>query len=365
MEDGLMQAGRLGHVGALDGLRGVAIAAVLLYHAYGLPGGYLGVDLFFVLSGFLITALLLEEHQSRGGISLRDFYLRRARRLLPAGLAGIVIGEVILVVGFGLAGRLDRQLLAGPFAALYVENLAHFLHPPVILTLGHYWSLSQEEQFYFLWPPLLALLLRRRIPTRWLVGGLSVVIVAVIAHRASLAGAAWWRTYYAPDSRADGILLGCLLAVVWKAGLVPRGRFWHVAGPVALAGYIADLALVEHSSAASAWYGITVANVTAALMVASIVLAPRAPLSRLLSFAPARWLGLISYGLYVWGSIVGVVTGTHGITLVILCLTVACLSYRYLERPFRRSRAASPAATRPRPLARAEGGVALQPASPR
>ncbi len=338
-----MGSGRLGHVPALDGVRGLAIAAVLVYHAYDVPGGFLGVDLFFVLSGFLITTLLLEEHAERGRISFRGFYRRRARRLLPVAFAGIVCAEIVLL-GATLAGpEAGTQALGGLFAALYVENLAHYLHPPVIAGLGHYWSLSQEEQFYFLWPPILALLLRFRVRSHWLVAGLGAAVAAIIVHRAMLADAGWWRTYYAPDTRSDGILLGCLVAVAWRSGLLRPSRSWLLAGPIALAVLGFAVATVDHTAETAALYGITVANLAAAVIIASIVMAPRAALSRLLAIAPIRWLGLISYSLYIWGALAGWLTQTHGSMLVAISLTVAFLSYRYVERPFRRRKAPSPA----------------------
>lgn len=339
-----MGPGRLGHVPALDGVRGLAIAGVLAYHAYDVPGGFLGVDLFFVLSGFLITTLLLEERVDRGRISFRDFYRRRARRLLPVAFAGIVCAEIVLLGGSVVGSEPGTQLLAGLFSAFYVENLAHYLDPPVIAGLGHYWSLSQEEQFYFLWPPVLAVLLRFRVRGAWLAAGLGIVVVAIIVHRAMLADAGWWRTYYAPDTRSDGILLGCLVAVAWKSGLLRASRLWWLAGPLALAVFGFAAATIDHTTPASAQYGITVANVAGAVIIAGIALAPRAPLSRLLSITPLRWLGLISYSLYIWGALAGWLTQAHGTTLVVISVVVAFLSYRYVERPWRRR---APAPDRP------------------
>src|SRR5262249_38375521 len=161
---------------------------------------------FFVLSGFLITGLLLDEHEQTGGVSLRGFYRRRVRRLMPVALAGIVLSEGILILVAAQQHTFDTQMLVGAFALFYGENLAHFLHPPVTTLLGHYWSLSQEEQFYFIWPPILGIALARRIAPRRLLGILGVAVAAVAVHRAVLAGD-WWRVYYAPDTHADGILL--------------------------------------------------------------------------------------------------------------------------------------------------------------
>jgi peptidoglycan/LPS O-acetylase OafA/YrhL len=348
---------RLGYVPALDGVRGLAIAAVVVYHAFDVPGGFLGVDLFFVLSGFLITTLLLEEHAEKGRLDFSAFYLRRARRLLPVALAGIFFAQLIVISAALAGGNLGTQVLGGLFASLYVANLAHFLDPPVILGIGHYWSLSQEEQFYIVWPPLLAMLLVLRVRLRWLVAGLALAVIAVVAHRALLVDAGWWRTYYAPDTRSDGILLGCLLAVAWKDGRLRESRLWLAAGPVALAVYGVAVATLDHTTRATALYGLTVANVAAAAILASIIMAPHAPITRVLSLPPLRWLGLISYSLYIWGSLVGWVTQAHGWLLVTLSIAVAVLSYRFVERPFRLRRAAQrvPGSVRPAPAASTTG----------
>jgi peptidoglycan/LPS O-acetylase OafA/YrhL len=338
---------RLGHVPALDGLRGIAILVVLLYHGYGLPGGFLGVDLFFVLSGFLITALLLDEHERYRTISLRSFYLRRARRLLPVAIAAIAFYTTMVIAfytttrtGGAIAAGMDvrRQLLGALLATFYLENLAHFLHPPVVDGIGHFWSLSQEEQFYFVWPPLLALLVRRRIRARWVAGGLAVALVAIVVHRGMLAGGDWLRFYYAPDARADGMLLGCLMAFAFKMGKLRPGRAWLLVGPAAVSLYAFDVAVLHPASPATALHGISVANIAAGGMICSIVMAPRAPLSRLLGIGPLRTLGLISYGLYIWQPIVASSTGASGTLMLVLAVAVASLSYRFIERPFRRRR---------------------------
>jgi peptidoglycan/LPS O-acetylase OafA/YrhL len=326
-------AARLGHVPALDGVRGIAIAAVLAYHAFGLPGGFLGVDMFFVLSGFLITTLLLEEHADTGRISFRGFYRRRARRLLPAAIFGVLLAELLIVA----SGGDRRSVLPGLYSLLYVENLAHFLNPPATFGVGHYWSLSQEEQFYFLWPPMLALALRRRVRVRWLLVALSSAVLFVIAHRMTLADGSWRRFYFAPDTRCDGMLLGCLLAVMLKAGLISSRR-WGMLGLPAMALFIADAALMSHTSAAAGLYGITLANLASALTIGVIVKFPTSLLPRMIAVSPLRSLGRISYGLYIWQPLIVFVTGISGIRLIGLSFLVASLSYRYIELPFRTQR---------------------------
>src|SRR4051812_42278396 len=173
---------KLGHVPALDGLRGIAIAIVVGYHAFGFPlGGWLGVDLFFVLSGFLITTLLLEEHDRTGRVSLRAFYVRRARRLLPA--LGAVLA-LIAVVGplYYSPGLLASIVASGLYAANIVRGFGQsdFLNAT---PAAHLWSLAQEEQFYVLWPIAL-IWFRRRLTERRLMSLLAAGFIALVLYRA-------------------------------------------------------------------------------------------------------------------------------------------------------------------------------------
>lgn len=318
--------GKLGHVPALDGLRGIAILAVLLYHGGYAKGGFVGVDLFFVLSGFLITSLLLEEHAANGRISLRAFYLRRARRLLPVAVAGVLFGELLLV-GVAQASHQWRPVLAGPFALFYVENFAHFLHPPVVAQLGHYWSLSEEEQFYFLWPVMVIWLLRRKISLRLLATILFAGATAVMVHRSLLSDP--WRLY-GPDARADGLLLGCAVAVTWKTG---RLRLPAWLAPVSLAVFCADVFIAQHGATT---YGVTVATLSAAAAIGSLIANPDAIAGRFLSNRWLCWVGLISYSLYIWQPLVASTTGATGVPMLVASALAGLLSYRFIEQPFRR-----------------------------
>jgi peptidoglycan/LPS O-acetylase OafA/YrhL len=339
---------RLGHVPALDGLRGIAIAAVLIYHAGGATGGYLGVDLFFVLSGFLITSLLLEEHADRGLVSLRGFYIRRVRRLMPVAVAGIVFSEIALLGGF-----IGWPALSGVFALFYVENLAHFLHNAPVAGVGHYWSLSQEEQFYLVWPPLLVLLLRRRVNSRWLLAGLLLAALAVMAHRTSLHNSL---RLYGPDARSDGMFLGCALAVAWKAGVVRPHRSWRFAGIFAATVFAVTVNLATWATGEA--YAVTAANLAAVTMIASVITSPQGWLPRLLSLRPLRWLGVISYSLYIWQPLVASATGLQGIAMLAPAIIAGWGSYRLIEEPFRRRRSPrpEPASTTPAAIAAASPG---------
>lgn len=217
--DDLAVTTRLGYVPALDGLRGVAILLVIGNHYFLIPpgGGSTGVGLFFVLSGFLITTLLLEEHAQTGRIRLRAFYLRRARRLVPAlaaMLAGYLVGAVI-------QGRVHVAVRAAAAAAFYTANISQAYWPHLIgrEPIGPLWSLAEEEQFYLLWSALLVLLLALAVRRRSVTLGLGVAISAICAERFWLfAGHANnQRMYTSPESAADGILAGVLLAfVLWR-----------------------------------------------------------------------------------------------------------------------------------------------------
>ena len=308
----------LGYVRALDGIRGVAIAAVLADHFLGLPGGGYGVDLFFVLSGFLITTLLLEEHDE-GAISLRRFYTRRARRLLPA------VGALLLCVGIVFSVEPVRDiklLLAG---GLYFSNIARVIDPALLQAspLGHLWSLATEEQFYVLWPPVLIILLRRRAR---IVRGLLLLFVTLVGYRlliATLGGGAD-RIWFAPDTHADGLVLGCLIAFLRRRGLVVPP--W--CGYLAL-GAFAGLCLTAAPGPSEPYLLPAVEAAAAGAILA-------APGMRALAFAPLVWLGMISYSVYLWQQPVHAL-GQSPFVLP-LAILLGWLSYGFVERPFRRRR---------------------------
>ncbi len=208
----------------LDGIRTIAVICVLVFHG-GLPprGGFLGVDVFFVLSGYLITVLLLVEVRRTGTIRLRRFYTRRAIRLLPA--LCVMLGTVVTVAIITLPATSKHEvLLTNIYGLLYVANWAEVAGVPMG-PLGHLWSLALEEQFYLVWPPTLMWLLRRRNSAfRFLLA----VVGAITVWRSFLvlAGAPWDYLYYASDVRFDGLLVGCLLGVmIWDRLDVDRSSW--------------------------------------------------------------------------------------------------------------------------------------------
>ncbi|GGM41493.1 acyltransferase family protein [Promicromonospora citrea] len=308
-------AGRREHLPALDGLRGVAIAGVLLFHAGHLGGGFLGVDLFFALSGYLITDLLLREVEATGTVSLPAFWARRARRLLPA-LAVLLAVVTLATWAVGDADLRRSALSDGPWVQANLVNW-HLLGQSagywegfgVGRVFGHLWSVAVEEQFYLVWPVLVLLLARgargsggaagRRVALAALLGSLaSLALVLVLADPADTT-----RVYTGTDTRASSLLLGALLATAPARHVLGRavGR-WAGVVLLVLAGGVAALWGVADGEA-SPWLfqgGLFAHSLAAALVVALCVRAPGSAVARVLGAWPLRTLGLVSYSLYLW-----------------------------------------------------------------
>ncbi len=289
------------HLPGLDGIRAIAVSLVILYHAgLPLPGGT-GVLLFFVLSGFLITWLLLEEAQNTGRVSLRNFYIRRALRILPAFY---VYAAAVLAMAWVRHRPVNYAQLTA--ALLYVNNYWQGIHGDPNTGFSHTWSLAVEEQFYILWPMLFLSL--RRNPAR-MARVLTCAILAVWIYRLVLVFVFHVNQgylYEAFDTRADSLMLGCLLAVLLHEGFAARlfriacsGR-WTVLLTLLLFGLSA---VAESRSAFD--YRDTIGfalNGTLAFFLIAQVIPGRGP-AGLLNWAPIRYLGRISYSLYLWQQI--------------------------------------------------------------
>jgi len=348
---------RLPYRPALDGIRGLAVFAVLAYHA-GLPwarGGFLGVDAFFVLSGYLITSLLLTEHRATGAIGLAAFWTRRARRLLPA-LFLVLAAVAGYAVVFAEAGELAK-LRADALATLgYVANWrsvfsgeSYFDQFAVPSPLTHTWSLAIEEQWYLLWPLAVLLLARARRGSLGALLGVSLVLAAGSALLMALLYDPHGdpsRVYYGTDTRAQSLLVGAALA----AWLARRGDAGPVAGAplqiaaFACAAYVAWMWTATSSGSDFLYRGGLLLLAAAVAVVIAAALRP-GPLARALSLPPLRWLGLVSYGVYLWHWPLYLVltpgrTGWDGHALFALRLAVtvavAVASYHLIEQPFRR-----------------------------
>jgi len=345
----------LGYRPALDGVRALAVLLVVAVHVtYVLvpewtdrwvPGGFLGVDVFFVLSGFLITTLLLEEHGRSGTVSLRAFYGRRAVRLLPAVFALLLVHGVLAAAAHA---DLHLELRTAAAVAFYAMNWVLAAGGKVSAGLGHLWSLGIEEQFYLVWPLLLLVALGRRRPTRAIVAIALVGIAWATGIRAWLwlHDAGWDRIYVRTDARIDELLIGVLLAVGFRAGWrVPRQ--WRHAGA---GGLVLLLVFSVVARRDSGWLyvasGFTAVGLAAAALIASL-LEPDAPLRRVFAWPPAVRLGRMSYSLYLWHvpifSVVAdrlagrppaerLVAGMVGATVATMA------SYHLVERPMLRLR---------------------------
>ncbi|GAB2506172.1 hypothetical protein GCM10027063_51690 [Promicromonospora xylanilytica] len=353
------EAGRAGHLPALDGLRGVAVLGVLLFHAGHLGGGFLGVDLFFALSGYLITDLLLREVRAGGTVSLTAFWGRRARRLLPA-LATVLVGATVLARVLGDADLWRTALSDGPWVQANLVNW-HLLDDSAGYwegfgagrLFGHLWSIAVEEQFYLVWPVVLLLLARRsrRVETRvetWVAWTAVVVSAASLVLMLMLVDPAdTTRVYTGTDTRAFSLMLGALVAT----GPVRRTL-------ARLVGRRADVVLVLLAAALAAlWWtaegeatpwlfqgGLFAHSLLAALLVVLCVQAPGSPLARLLGWRPLRALGLVSYSLYLWHWPVflllpeqrlGLTGWPHTLAVCVVSVLLATLSTVLVENPVR------------------------------
>jgi peptidoglycan/LPS O-acetylase OafA/YrhL len=356
----------LGHHRALDGMRAVAVVAVLLFHANvsWMDGGFLGVDLFFVLSGFLITRLLLDERALTGAIGLGHFYARRALRLFPA--LALLIGAVLVYAQVHLDAAQASRALHDAFAtATYHMNwrLALFDRPP-FGRFDHAWSLAIEEQFYVAWPVVLVLFHRRWGPrgVAW-AAGCGVVLSASLRVLLTAAGAAERRTYYGLDAHADGLLLGATLAALTVVIGVPElhRRLPSWAGSAALAVIAFAFIRFVRGSTFVDTVGLLVVETAVAIVVLDVV--DGGTTARLLDRRGLVAVGRISYGVYLWHWPVylaitagEVPQGDAALLAVRLAVTFsfASISYWFVERPFlarqRRFRvSAAGAAARPGP----------------
>ncbi|MEU9155781.1 acyltransferase [Streptomyces sp. NPDC048417] len=348
-----------GRVAGLDGLRTVAVVLVIVYHVEPdlVPGGSVGVDVFFTISGFVITRLLVGEYARTGRIGLWAFYRRRWLRLMPALLVMCAV-TTLLSVAFTLP-LFRGAWVAAALAAGSVVNLVRAgdagTYSDLIAPLSHTWSLGVEEQFYLAWPLLLIVLLRHAT-TRAVLACVAVLCVLPVLWRTVLWNpSAAHRIYNGPDTRADQLLIGALLALVLARLRADDTRLellrqWagRLCWPaLALLGLIARQVPITGTSGWNPmWY--TVGFLAAALLTASVVaalqLCPRSWPSRLLSLPTPVWIGRnLSYGMYLWHyPVIRLLhdLGVHGDRLLpaglAATLAAALTSYALVERPLLR-----------------------------
>ncbi len=335
----------------IEGLRGVAVGSVVLFHAFPalLPGGFIGVDVFFVISGYLITTLLLREGERSGRIDLPGFWARRVRRILPAATLVLVSVAVIILALPWLDARLfGKHVIA---AALFYYNwrqaneaVNYFASDDRDNFLLHYWSLAVEEQFYLFWPLLLAAFVywsRKRQP---MPRGLLSVLIAILC-LASLAAciivtrASESLGFFATYSRAWQLLTGALVAIAILDGPVLRRRSAGIAGGLALVALLASFWLISRSLAYPGYVAV-VPTIAAAVLIASG--ASGSPTATALANAPLRYVGRISYSWYLWHwpAIVlsGLVLGPIWLgqwAAIFVSFALASAAYHLVETPLR------------------------------
>ena len=354
---------RLRQVPGLDGLRGLAVLAVVIYHFFGvlLPGGYLGVDMFFVLSGFLITSLLVREFNVSGRISLKDFWIRRFRRILPAALVVLIVCTAIVsAIGGDLAVGIREQFLGTFF---FVNNWTQiatsqtYFAPNEVQVFAHYWSLAVEEQFYLIWPLLAygAFVISRRQPKR-LPSALAIFLAVASAVAMALLfvpGEDPTRVYYGTDTHAFGLLIGALLSfLLTSPANDPRADSWPTRSKGRLAGTVGTLALIAYvvqlfmmGADLDFTYrgGLVLTSVLGAAMIWGTV-REAGPLKWIFSTRVMRWLGQRSFSLYLWHWPVVMILRelfdapgwVLGLIALALSFVLAEISYQFVENPFRR-----------------------------
>jgi peptidoglycan/LPS O-acetylase OafA/YrhL len=304
---------KLGFVPALNGLRGVAILIVLGNHiplrkyASLLPGGYVGVDIFFVLSAFLITTLLVQEFNRRGSISLRNFYFRRVLRLGPALIAMLI---VICTLSFVLFDRVraEQNCVHALIALCYASNWVKALTQDGLGIVAQTWSLSVEEQFYIVWPFLVLMLLRAT-------GKSSHVIIAAAALALlswldgiylALKGATFTRFCFGLDSRLDRLMIGCILGVLLTSGCMTEETKRIFQKLLVILAPLSLICLVAFSISGNVlgqglfYYGFVIIALLAAVLILDVMINQQSILKRFLEMKGLVWIGSISYGLYLW-----------------------------------------------------------------
>jgi peptidoglycan/LPS O-acetylase OafA/YrhL len=331
----------------IEGLRAVAIGLVLGVHCFakGYPGGFIGVDVFFVISGFVITGLLLREATDSRGVGLLAFYARRARRILPAGLLVIVVTLILVRV---LIGGSVVGVVAGDArqATVFLADFPHF--DPIPTPLDSYWSLAVEEQFYLVYPAVFIVIcaIGRRSSLRVRLGVfLSVVIASSFTWSVIDSPRQPFAAYYSPFTHAWEIAVGALLAVsTTQLKRIPPS----CAAPMTWVGLVALVVLGKliHLTPVGypSWIG-SLPVIAAVLVIAGGTPAPRFGAESVLRTAPFRWGGRLSYSIYLWnfpilvliGQKWGPLTGTENVLICVGVVGLAALTYFAVENPVRHS----------------------------
>lgn len=364
---------KLGYRPELDGLRAIAVVSVLCAHAaligsgadllgekmptdgHALRGGLFGVDIFFVLSGFLITALLMQEHAVWRQIDFKAFYVRRILRLSPAMVLTLAGSSIYLALAGGRSG--DFDWLAILYSALYVSNFALIFGGLRLGMLSPTWSLSVEEQFYSVWPFIISKLVK--LPRPSILKIIAAAIVATWILRAILHAAAWkymyWPYFGAANhlifARADGLLCGALVAMAATWGLLPDPARYSIQLKAVAWFCAATLGAILHYGPGlqdNGLYGPSIfyffyayVSIAAALLILVLMISPPKPMLTVLRWPPILWTGKVSYGLYIFHLPIFALTsvGYFGRTAAVIVafavtFAVAAASYHLIEKKF-------------------------------
>jgi peptidoglycan/LPS O-acetylase OafA/YrhL len=352
------------YIPAIDGLRALAVIAVMFYHLgfSWIPGGFLGVDLFFVISGYVITRMLLDSIAQSGGLDLRGFYLARLRRLLPALL--FMLTTTVIAVGIWAPDTLTRLLVDTPFALTgtinwwlvaneqdYFESIGR---PPL---LQHTWSLAVEAQFYLIWPLILYFILKKfgkkHIPVAALsiaaASGIALLLVSVSIDAANASKVS--HVYFGTDTHSIGLFLGAALAVSWipqnfRVEISRKGQnFIDGIGVIGFIGILATFLFIDASNPAMYKIAFPLAGIFGAAIIASIV-HPASRFAPVLQNKVLLWIGERSYAIYLWHWVIFQVTrptvdlagqawALYSLRILIV-FALADISLRYIELPIRR-----------------------------
>ncbi|OOL11159.1 acetyltransferase [Bacillus cereus] len=343
----------------LDSLRGLAILGVILYHINfnWMPGGFLGVTVFFVLSGYLITDILAVEWKRNKRIDLKKFWLSRARRLLPGMLVMLVITLAwITIFHSSLLEKMRGDSLAALF---YVSNwwyiyhkLSYFDNFNQISPLNHFWSLAVEEQFYVVWPFIISLGLyyikkQSRMILLICLGAFASALAMAILYEPGVDPS---RIYYGTDTRAFSLLIGAVLALVWPSNrlankIIPKARFiLDVVGGIALIIILVMFWKTNQYDPFLYKGGMVLLSIATALLVANLA-HPASRIAQFLRFRPLRWVGVRSYGIYLWHYPILTLTTPkvnagdfsikRAILQFLLIILIAQISWKFIEKPIR------------------------------
>ncbi|AIG26034.1 acetyltransferase [Brevibacillus laterosporus] len=354
-----IEDGKRRYMPGLDGIRALAVLVVVAYHFgwRGASGGLLGVNVFFVLSGYLIMDLLVEEYRSKGRIDLKRFWFRRARRLLPALLLMLLVVSVILFISdssrfVSIRGDIWAAIMYMSNWYFIYHDVSYFESFGPASPFGHLWSLAVEEQFYLLLPLLLFGIIRFTNPTcgklalYLLIGAAVSFGTMVLLYDPNTDPS---RVYYGTDTRAFGFLIGAALALAWPSRILatPLSRKGTVVLDVvgAIGGAIVAYMIVFTGEYDEWLYrgGMVVLSVAAALVIAAAV-SPFTTVSKLLAWKPLRWVGQRSYGIYLLHYPIIVLTAPANpnmkaglllqLVLLVVMIWLAALSYKFVESPF-------------------------------